>query len=375
MRMKEKCMVMLMAILTMACFVQAGPLEPIAPPASTMKTLTEVEPRTIINATNTPGDASNSFIINESGSYYLVASLVGEATKNGILIDANDVVIDLNGFSLTGVPSSGKGIDVQGQYTNLVIKKGFVNNWGSVGINLRNETILGSSFVNQSTLRNLHISNNGSNGIYAADSAMIIDCLVTNNGNFGIITSAGSTIQHCIVQNNNSVGIRPGKGALVSDCVVTGNGATGIEAFSGEAVVRHCNVNGNGNFGIRTGTHSSIIECTVKNNDDDGITVSQNCLVLNNNCTSNGSNAGADAAGIRASSSGNRIEGNNCVGNDRGIEVSIAGSVILKNTASGNGTNYSIAASNAFGPLVNVAGVGDITATANADHPWANFEY
>jgi hypothetical protein len=36
---------------------------------------------------------------------------------------------------------------------------------------------------------------------------------------------------------------------------------------------------------------------------------------------------------------------------------------------------YSIAASNSFGPLVGVVGVGDISGTGNADHPWANFGY
>ena len=37
--------------------------------------------------------------------------------------------------------------------------------------------------------------------------------------------------------------------------------------------------------------------------------------------------------------------------------------------------NYVIAASNSFGPIVSVVGVGDIVATANANHPWANFSY
>ena len=375
MRTSANIIVILMTSLTIACFVQAGPLEPVNPPAPTMKTLTQVEPRTIINATNTPGDPNNSFIINEPGSYYLTASLVGEVAKNGILIDANDVAIDLNGFALTGVPGSAKGVDVQGRYTNLVIQNGTVNHWGSVGINLNNETRLGYSFINRSTLRNLHVSDNGANGIKATESSLITDCLVEDNGNYGISASTGANVQRCTVRQNQSVGIGLGRDALISDCVVADNGDTGIQASGGAIMVHHCNVNDNGNFGINVGRYSSVIECAAKNNDDNGINVSQKCLVLNNNCTNNGSNAGEDAAGITVTSSGNRIEGNNCVGNDRGIEVPVAGSIILKNTASGNGANYVISASNAFGPLVNVAGAGDITATLNADHPWANFEY
>ena len=189
MRTHAKYIFILMTSLTIVCFVQAGPLEPVNPPAPTMKTLTQVEPRTIINATNTPGDIDNSFIINEPGSYYLVTPLIGEVAKNGILIDANDVVIDLNGFAMTGVPGSGEGFDVQGQYTNLVIQNGSVNHWGSSGIRFIRETILALSFVNRLTLRNLHVSENAVNGIYAYQSANITDCLVTDNGNYGIIAS------------------------------------------------------------------------------------------------------------------------------------------------------------------------------------------
>jgi parallel beta-helix repeat protein len=367
--------IVIMTSLTIACFVQAGSLEPMGPPSSTMKTLTEVEPRTVINVTNTPGDINNSFIINEPGSYYLVAPFVGEVAKNGILIDANDIVIDLNGFGLTGVAGSGKGFYVQGQHTNLVIQNGSVNRWGSVGINLNNETLFAFSFVNCVTLRNLHVSENGANGIKAEKTVIITDCLVTDNGNYGISASIGANVRGCTVLRNQSVGIGLGRDALISECVVADNGDRGIQVFNGDALVRHCNVNDNSSNGIYAGPNSSIIGCTIKNNDKHGIEVTQKCLVLNNNCSINGSNAGQDAAGIRVTGSGNRIEGNNCIGNDDGIEVPIGGNVIIKNTASGNGTNYTIVALNAFGPLVNVGGVGDISTVVNADHPWANFEY
>src|SRR2546423_12808745 len=50
----------------------AGPLDPPAGPVtSSNKTLGEVEPRTPVNATNTPGDGISLFKITQPGSYYL----------------------------------------------------------------------------------------------------------------------------------------------------------------------------------------------------------------------------------------------------------------------------------------------------------------
>src|SRR5262252_4521225 len=80
----------------------AGPLNPPpGPVASSYKTLTEVEPRTAINAANTPGDSGCLFKITQPGSYYLAANVQGVAGKSGIDIASGNVTIDLNGFSLT----------------------------------------------------------------------------------------------------------------------------------------------------------------------------------------------------------------------------------------------------------------------------------
>ena len=62
----------------------------------------QVEARTIVNAANTPGDASNSFVISQPGSYYLTGNINGSGGKNGISIQADGVTLDLNGFALIG---------------------------------------------------------------------------------------------------------------------------------------------------------------------------------------------------------------------------------------------------------------------------------
>ena len=88
--------------------------------------------------------------------------------------------------------------------------------------------------------------------------------------------------------------------------------------------------------------------------------------MVSNNCDSNGS--GGDGAGIHvnATRSDNRIEGNNLIFNNTGMSVNDSGNLIIKNSASGNNTDYDIVAGNDVGP---------IGSAATATSPWANIQF
>ena len=86
-----------------------GSLTPPGAPGPSMKSLDQVASTGIaINATNTPGDASNHFIINQAGSYFLTGNM-GVTKTNGIRVNVAGVTIDLNGFEISR--SSGSGGD------------------------------------------------------------------------------------------------------------------------------------------------------------------------------------------------------------------------------------------------------------------------
>ena len=99
---------------------------------------------------------------------------------------------------------------------------------------------------------------------------------------------------------------------------------------------------------------------------------SSDCRIIGNTCSGNG--LGGNAAGIHITDSDNRIEGNNVTVNDRGIDVDDFGNIIIKNTARGNTTNYSIVSGNDYGEIIINPGAQFNGGVTNFN-PWANFEY
>ena len=134
----------------MATRAYGGPLDPPGAPAPTMKTLQQVEPRTPISQ-----PASFPIQINASGSYYLTENITGVAGVDGIQINASDVTIDLNGFTLYG-GGGGGGITnffQTGLWQGLTIRNGAIKGW-DVGV-------LTKAF-SQSAYEDLNVSNNNS---------------------------------------------------------------------------------------------------------------------------------------------------------------------------------------------------------------------
>ena len=136
-------------------------------------------------------------------------------------------------------------------------------------------------------------------------------------------------------------------------------------------------------MGISAGSSSTVEHNTVQGCKGDGIRVVGSCLVVDNTCDRNGDTTG-DGAGIHATSTENRIEGNSVTGNDRGIDVAGSGNLIIKNTAATNTTAYQIAVNNRFGPIINITGAGvaaqnindasaNVPSVLGSTDAWANF--
>lgn len=370
------------------CLAQS-PLTPLGPPAPTMKSLDQIEPRTPIS--------SLPFVISQPGSYYLTTNLTGTAGQNGITITGARVTLDLMGFELRGVPGSLSGI-LMNPATSPHVLNGSITGWGLDGINGTNG--------GGGTIELLRVSANGRHGISFNSGSQIRKCIVVGNGNVGILTSNDVEVDDCVSNGNGTHGIQAGTGSTIRRCLtvqnsaagITGSGINGLNiiecnsefnssgiATLGQTIVKDSFARSNNAYGIAVGPGSTVQGCNASDNQNSGITVDlgsavQSCIAVNNR--SNGIAArngttiigcsarvngldniqvdgdcivkdnacdnatGLSGVGIHALTGDNRIENNNLTDNRTGLRIDGSGNYVANNTVRNNTTNYVLVAGN-----------------------------
>jgi hypothetical protein len=194
----------------------------------------------------TPGDAPGFPVtITVSGSYKLSSNLtVPDADTTAIQINADDVTVDLNGFSISGkticvgfpVTScnpTGPGLGITSQNTNVTVLNGTVRGMGGVGISL-----LGG----HSRIERVQAIGNGSSGLVAnplfptfTGDSIITSCIATQNGSLGIgVGGLGANN----VSNGNLEGMELIRSGVAINNTTNNNirdGISGVGAFIGNS--------------------------------------------------------------------------------------------------------------------------------------------
>ena len=139
------------------------------------------------------------YVIGTSGSYRLTGNLTVLSTSaDAIDVNASDVTVDLNGFSITGPggSTSGNGISAA-SVVDVTVENGTINGFG------------GSAAIrtgNNSIVKNVHASSNG-NGIVAGSGSVISDNIAHDNSGSGINCNGSGCAISGNAAFNNTQGI------------------------------------------------------------------------------------------------------------------------------------------------------------------------
>ncbi len=359
-----------------------GSLTPPGPPAPSMKSLDQIEPRTIVNAANTPGDAGDVFIIRQPGSYYLTTNLIASGNQNGITIKTNNVTLDLNGFT---VQSLSTNINISGIYlppgnvANLTVRNGTIVSWGGNGTGDGSGVFAPSDVSQNLVFEHLNISGCGY-GIQLSGPGVVRDCNVVGCIKNGISLNyevpdqviQKSIVSGCMANDNGWNGIYAT--GIISGCTANDNGVDGIEGD--KATISGCTTSYNTGNGLRIFNRCSVSACVSDDNVSAGILVEEDSNQITGNQCSGNDAIDTAIAGIDVEGANNRIEDNH-VTQSAGSGIYVNGdsvngvfNLIIKNSVSGNGTNdYSIHGTQIVGPVITATGT--ITSTS----PWANFAF
>jgi hypothetical protein len=227
----------------------------------------------------TPGDTAGFPVtISQPGSYKLSSNLViTDPTATGILITADHVTIDLNGFSIIG-PNvcNGQGSSAPTSCTVSNTQGIGIDGGEHLGITIMNGHIQGMGFLALVCLQDAHIEGikaiGNASGIQA--NGVIIHNIMDYNLTVGF---NGSGIVEGNVANANGIGFIAG--GVVKDNIANFNSNTGFFGQVGSTVLSGNSAKGNttaqifvacpgsatGNSGTITYNGSSA-SCTVANN-------------------------------------------------------------------------------------------------------------
>lgn len=362
-------------LLAAACSTAAvaGPLTPPGPPAPTMKTIQEAEPRTFISQADVP------FTITKPGSYYLSENLspAGLGDPFVIRIVANDVTLDFRGFAIFGateVTTALDGVLVEPERENITIRNGTITLCQDKGIDAQLAIVVAVEAMRISRcvddgvavgagaiIRNTHLLNNGGAGVVASGSGGVIDnCVAEGNGSVGFQTAHSMTVTNCAAAHNG-FGFFAGEGATLQNCTALENTQRGFGG--GPALFENCTATRNAFDGFNTNSGSRFSNCTADENQTNGFRVAANSHLRD--CSANANTLNGFAVATQDS----RLDACSANGNGtNGFSVTGSGNLLVRSSA-GNNTalNFSIGAGNLAGPIVTSATI------AASTNPHANY--
>jgi parallel beta-helix repeat protein len=158
--------------------------------------------------------------IASAGSYVITDNLIASG-DHCLVIGADDVTIDLDGFRIMGDGTAGKsGITDNGILRrSIAVRNGTIQGFAHRGIDLASS--------DQIKVEEMRVHTNGGGGIFGRTLGIVKDCVVTANGSDGIVMGeavlTGNTVTH-----NAGSGIGGGTESTLTNNTASFNSGRGI---------------------------------------------------------------------------------------------------------------------------------------------------
>ena len=174
------------------------------------------------------------FYINQPGSYKLAGPIVVPAGLQGFIIAANDVTLDLNGYTIQGPNKCSPNPGGPGVVCTLAdaALPGIQVTSGGGGVVVRNGTVRGFA----------------GDGVYLGAGSRAEALTVAENAGLGLYVGSGSVASGIVSRFNRRYGIYA-SGSVVSDVTAERNVEGGVGLY-GASLLRAATLINNGGFAV-----------------------------------------------------------------------------------------------------------------------------
>lgn len=256
-----------------------------------------------VTASDIPGFP---IIIDTPGSYRLVGNLdlnnAPGQPGHGIVIAANNVTLDLNGFRIeAGLAFHGITDEGQARY-GIVVRNGSISGF-QTGIELTASSVM---------ISGIRAAGAAGTGISVGPGSMVFESVSFDNGH-GIFAGQHSIVSRNSVFGNKFMGIWTLDAAIVDGNSAARNGNNGILCAGGRCRISSNTLYANVQRGIHAGAKSLINNNSASDNVQDGIYCEDSCSIIGNVVNRNSIGIQTTCPGV--------IEGNAAANNLRDIVI------------------------------------------------------
>jgi hypothetical protein len=195
-----------------------------AGPALAVDGVIEINQSRALAGSVTAGDFAGFPVqLNSPGSYRLTSNLNVSANYDGIQVNADDVTLDLNGFTITG----GGGLSADGisiaSHKNVELRNGTVRGFTRtgvftnlftqyvrvIGVTAIGNVIAGIDLQGEGNIIDGCTALNNGSGMRVFDGSLVINSVARGNASFGLSLIGGSGYRSNVLTGNNGGDANP----------------------------------------------------------------------------------------------------------------------------------------------------------------------